>query len=150
MEFSYSKNGIVVPDGHVWLQGDNESNSTDSRHYGPVPEALVKGIVIARIWPPKDVGRISDRVEKMTRKSVVRTDAKQYAYNMRMKQEAKRQKKLEDKERERKEAAVAKQVIIENNLNHENRRRNQENCAEKDGSGNDDGVYNIESDGSVV
>lgn len=94
MEFSYSKNGIVVPEGHVWLQGDNESNSTDSRHYGPVPEALVSGIVIARIWPPKDVGQIKNRIEKTTRKSVVRTDAKQHVYNLKMKQESKRQKKL--------------------------------------------------------
>jgi len=47
--FSYTKQGIVVPDGHVWLQGDNESNSTDSRHYGPIPEALVTGTVFIKI-----------------------------------------------------------------------------------------------------
>ncbi|KAI9221425.1 peptidase S24/S26A/S26B/S26C [Blastocladiella britannica] len=42
---------LRVPRGHVWLSGDNMSNSTDSRNYGPVPMALVKGKVTARIWP---------------------------------------------------------------------------------------------------
>ncbi|RIA91989.1 peptidase S24/S26A/S26B/S26C [Glomus cerebriforme] len=41
----------TVPRGHIWLQGDNMSNSTDSRSYGPVPYALVRGRVFARIWP---------------------------------------------------------------------------------------------------
>ncbi|GAA5865460.1 hypothetical protein JCM8547_001251 [Rhodosporidiobolus lusitaniae] len=40
-----------VPRGHVWLAGDNTSNSTDSRDYGPVPLALVRGKIVARIWP---------------------------------------------------------------------------------------------------
>ncbi|WWC86189.1 signal peptidase I [Kwoniella dendrophila CBS 6074] len=42
---------IKIPKGHVWLVGDNLSNSTDSRKYGPVPVAMVKGKVLARIWP---------------------------------------------------------------------------------------------------
>ncbi|RUP52395.1 peptidase S24/S26A/S26B/S26C [Jimgerdemannia flammicorona] len=42
---------LTVPKGHVWLGGDNISNSTDSRVYGPVPYALVKGRVFARLWP---------------------------------------------------------------------------------------------------
>ncbi|KDD74837.1 hypothetical protein H632_c1042p1 [Helicosporidium sp. ATCC 50920] len=32
--------------------GDNFYNSLDSRSYGPVPLALVKGRVCAKIWPP--------------------------------------------------------------------------------------------------
>lgn len=40
---------VVVPKGRVWLSGDNASNSTDSREYGPVPEALLRGRVIARV-----------------------------------------------------------------------------------------------------
>ncbi|KAG8920810.1 hypothetical protein FRC03_001588 [Tulasnella sp. 419] len=42
---------VVIPRGHVWLQGDNMFNSTDSRHYGPVPVGLLQGKVIARLWP---------------------------------------------------------------------------------------------------
>ncbi|GAA5977336.1 hypothetical protein JCM5350_002433 [Sporobolomyces pararoseus] len=40
-----------VPSGHVWLAGDNTSNSTDSRDYGPVPIAMIRGRVLAKIWP---------------------------------------------------------------------------------------------------
>lgn len=34
---------IEVPEGHVWLVGDNLSGSRDSRFYGAVPMALIKG-----------------------------------------------------------------------------------------------------------
>jgi signal peptidase I len=42
---------LTVPDGHVWLEGDNPNNSADSRSYGPVPAALIQGRVLCRIWP---------------------------------------------------------------------------------------------------
>ena len=37
---------IRVPEGHVWLQGDNMGGSTDSRAYGPLPMALIQGKTI--------------------------------------------------------------------------------------------------------
>ena len=40
---------VRVPKGHVWLAGDNASNSTDSRDYGPVPRGLLKGKVVGRV-----------------------------------------------------------------------------------------------------
>lgn len=40
---------IRIPKGHVWLAGDNTSNSTDSRMYGPVPLAMIKGQVLAKV-----------------------------------------------------------------------------------------------------
>ena len=40
-----------VPDGHVWIEGDNSVDSVDSREYGAVPAALIIGRVIFRVWP---------------------------------------------------------------------------------------------------
>lgn len=53
---------IIVPDGHVWLEGDNPESSTDSRDYGPVPLALVRGRIIARFWPPSKMCLIESRI----------------------------------------------------------------------------------------
>ncbi|ORM40576.1 Mitochondrial inner membrane protease subunit 1 [Babesia sp. Xinjiang] len=35
----------TVPLGHVWLEGDNKSNSLDSRYYGPVSTHMIMGKV---------------------------------------------------------------------------------------------------------
>ncbi|CAH3991916.1 unnamed protein product [Pieris brassicae] len=40
-----------VPRGHVWLEGDNSSNSSDSRIYGAVPQGLIRSRVVCRVWP---------------------------------------------------------------------------------------------------
>lgn len=42
---------VEVPKGHIWLLGDNPAHSLDSRTYGPVPMALVKGRVLFQVWP---------------------------------------------------------------------------------------------------
>ncbi|KAL7129378.1 hypothetical protein ABFS83_13G062400 [Erythranthe nasuta] len=47
---------LVVPKGHVWIQGDNLYASHDSRHVGPIPYGLLLGKVFYRVWPPRDFG----------------------------------------------------------------------------------------------
>ncbi|KAI3769394.1 hypothetical protein L6452_00496 [Arctium lappa] len=42
---------VVVPKGHVWIQGDNSYASHDSRHFGPIPYGLIQGKVRCRVWP---------------------------------------------------------------------------------------------------
>jgi len=49
--------GAVGPDG-VLLLGDNPSQSTDSRHFGRIPVASVRGKAVYRYAPPRRVGRL--------------------------------------------------------------------------------------------
>lgn len=46
----------IVPRGQCWLLGDNASDSTDSRYYGPVPIGLIRGIVFLKVWPLSEFG----------------------------------------------------------------------------------------------
>lgn len=49
---------FVIPEGTVWLMGDNRTNSTDSRSFGPVELTDVHGQAFFRYWPFDRIGAL--------------------------------------------------------------------------------------------
>jgi len=47
---------MKVPPNHVWVEGDNPLESTDSRHYGPLPTSALRGRIVLRLWPMMSSG----------------------------------------------------------------------------------------------
>ena len=38
---------VLVPPGHVWMEGDNAGRSKDSHYYGPISKSMIEGRAVA-------------------------------------------------------------------------------------------------------
>ena len=46
----------TVPEGCIWVMGDNRENSADSRYFGAVPQENLIGVAFLRYWPLDRIG----------------------------------------------------------------------------------------------
>jgi signal peptidase I len=49
-------NGEALRPGEYWVEGDDRLRSTDSRHFGPVARAAIRGVVRCRLGPRRSAG----------------------------------------------------------------------------------------------
>lgn len=49
---------VIVPEGTIYVMGDNREQSKDSRSFGCIPFERVNGYVVCRIWPLNKIGAI--------------------------------------------------------------------------------------------
>ena len=49
---------LDVPEGYIFVMGDNRGGSSDSREFGCIPLEKVEGRVTYRVWPLSKLGKI--------------------------------------------------------------------------------------------
>ncbi|XP_063698597.1 mitochondrial inner membrane protease subunit 2 [Culicoides brevitarsis] len=67
----YNLKHVKVPEGHVWIEGDNSQNSLDSNNFGPVSVGLITGKAVYILWPPQRYQKLDSKLPKTRLQSLL-------------------------------------------------------------------------------
>lgn len=56
----YPEAEVKIPQGHVWVEGDESFRTDDSNLYGPMPAALIQSKLVRILWPPERFGPVTE------------------------------------------------------------------------------------------
>jgi inner membrane protease subunit 2 len=59
---SYKEDYVLIPEGHCWVEGDNQQYSNDSNLYGVVPMGLFVAKATHVIWPLDRISKIKTEI----------------------------------------------------------------------------------------
>lgn len=59
---SYKHKFVLIPPGHVWIEGDNHSKSLDSNSFGAISIGLLEGKAGFILWPFKRISKINSKI----------------------------------------------------------------------------------------
>lgn len=68
--FAKEDEEIVVPEGQLFVMGDNRPRSSDSREFGPIPFTSVIGHVVFRYFPSNKMGIIHNPMPNNLRSEI--------------------------------------------------------------------------------
>ncbi|EIW82413.1 LexA signal peptidase [Coniophora puteana RWD-64-598 SS2] len=58
---------VVLPKGHVWVEGDEPFHTLDSNKFGSVPVSLIESRLTSIIWPLHRFGLVQSQIDKPLR-----------------------------------------------------------------------------------
>jgi len=60
----YPDHEVLVPKGHVWIEGDEHFLSDDSNRFGPISQGLIQSKLVMILWPMHRFGVLEPAISR--------------------------------------------------------------------------------------
>ncbi|KAG2042974.1 peptidase S24/S26A/S26B/S26C [Suillus americanus] len=84
---------VFVPEGHVWVEGDEPFRTLDSNKFGPVPLALLDSKLMYIVWPLDRIGPLRSPISPVSKRGASR-DFRWYSDMAAFEREQRRQSRV--------------------------------------------------------